>query len=89
MHLSDAQRWRVVSESGEELGRVHDLRARGRPSRGRGRESAPVTTIVYGVSGWLERLGIRRGARFEIQWTDVVALRGDRLIVRDTARISR
>ena len=89
MHLSDAQRWRVVSESGEELGRVYDLRARGRPTRGRSRESAPVTTVVYGVSGLLERLGVRRGARCEIAWTDVVALRDDRLIVRDAARISR
>ena len=89
MHLSDAQRWRVVSESGEELGRVYDLRARGRPARGRSHESAPVTTVVYGVSGLLERLGVRRGARCEIAWTDVVALRDDRLIVRDTARTSR
>jgi sporulation protein YlmC with PRC-barrel domain len=89
VHLSDVQRWRVVSESGEELGRVYDLRARGRPARGRSHESAPVTTVVYGVSGLLERLGVRRGARCEIDWTDVVALRGDRLIVRDDARISR
>ena len=89
MHLSDVQRWRVVSESGEELGRVFDLRARGRPARGRSEESARVTTVVYGVSGLLERLGIRRGARCEVDWADVMALRDDRLIVRDAARISR
>ena len=89
MHLSEAQHWRVVSESGEDLGRVYDLRASGRPARGRRTEAATVTTLVYGVSGLLERLGVRRGARCEIDWTDVVALRGDRLIVRDAARTPR
>jgi sporulation protein YlmC with PRC-barrel domain len=89
VHLSDVQRWRVVSESGEDLGRVYDLRAQKRPTRGHHAESATVTTLIYGVAGLLERLGIRRGARCEVDWKDVVALRGDRLIVRGPARESR
>jgi len=82
VHLSDVQRWRVVSESGEDLGRVYDLRADGRPTRGHGVDSASVTTVVYGVAGLLERLGVRRGVHCEVDWNDVVALRGDRLVVR-------
>ena len=89
MHLSDVQGWRVVSESGVELGRVYDLRARGRPARGRPGKSATVTTVVYGAAGLLERLGVRRGTHCEVDWADVVALRGDRLIVRDAAATSR
>jgi sporulation protein YlmC with PRC-barrel domain len=89
VQLSDVQGWRVVSESGVDLGRVYDLRADGRPTRGNAFESASVTTVVYGVAGLLERLGVRRGARCEVDWADVVALRGDRLIVRDAAATSR
>ena len=89
MHLSDLQHWRVVSESGEDLGRVYDLRAERRPTRGHRSESATVTTIVYGVAGLLERLGVRRGARCEVDWRHVVALRGDRLVVRASPREPR
>ena len=89
MHLSDAQRWRVFTESGEELGRVFDLRAEARPTRHRNAKAATITTVVYGVRGLLERLGMRRGTPCEVAWKDVVALRDGRLVVRDGANRRR
>ena len=74
---------RARSSAASRPSRERPSRARPKPpSRRRSRRS------VYGVAGLLERLGVRRGARCEIDWTDVVALRGDRLIVRDAARRS-
>lgn len=89
MLLSDAQRWRVVTESGQELGRVFDLRASGRPTRNRRADTATIESVVYGVRGLLERLGVRRGTQCEVSWSDVVALRGDRLVVRDDVNRTR
>jgi hypothetical protein len=89
VHLSDAQRWRVVTESGEHLGRVFDLRAKALPARARHAEAVRIDTVVYGVAGLLERLGIRRGAQCEVAWEEVVAVRDGRLVVRDGAPVVR
>lgn len=82
MRLSELQRWRVVTEDGEDLGHLFDLRCRGLPLNARPREEARVTTLVFGSIGWLERLGLRTAREDEVRWQDVVALRGDALIVR-------
>jgi hypothetical protein len=69
----------VVTESGLELGKCRDLRA----SLGRGRPA--VEAVVVGRRGWLEHLGIVRGAglRDAVSWEAVVRLEDDRIIVRD------
>ena len=87
MKVSDLLGTSVRTESGERLGRVHDLRAELRP------RTLKVTGLVVGKLGLLERLGIgppTAAARIRthdvIAWTDVV--RADRrgVVVRDGAK---
>jgi sporulation protein YlmC with PRC-barrel domain len=77
----------VRTESGDDLGTVHDVRGELTP------RSLTVTGLVVGRIGLLERLGIgaptssaRLRARGVIPWREVV--RADRrgVIVRDGAR---
>jgi sporulation protein YlmC with PRC-barrel domain len=74
----------VRNESGEDLGRVHDVRAELTP------RTLRVTGLVIGRLGLLERLGLgapRSAARLRtddvVDWADVV--RADRrgVVVRD------
>jgi hypothetical protein len=70
----------VVTESGCEFGKCHDLRA----SLGRGRPS--VEAIVVGRRGWFEHFGINRPAvarKDAVPWEAVVRIEGDRIVVRD------
>jgi sporulation protein YlmC with PRC-barrel domain len=75
--LSSLQRRKVVTESGESLGHLYDLRGdlRGRTLR--------VTGLVVGTRGFLEHLGITRRSRTAIPWSDVVRIEGERIVVRD------
>jgi sporulation protein YlmC with PRC-barrel domain len=86
MRLSALIGARVVTESGESLGRVHDVRAE------LGSRSLRVTGLVVGGAGVLERLGLgaprsrlRIRAKDVVGWEDVV--RADRrvVVVRDGA----
>ena len=86
MRFSDLHGVSVRTESGRDLGRVHDLRAELRP------RSVVVTGIVVGKLGLLERLGIGAPtAAARIRTHDVIAwrnvVRADRrgVVVRDGA----
>jgi sporulation protein YlmC with PRC-barrel domain len=85
--VSDLLGVTVRTESGERLGRVHDLRAE------LGGKTPRVTGICIGKLGLVERLGIgapSSAARLRthdvIAWTDIV--RADRrgIVVRDGAK---
>jgi len=89
MRLSDLLNVEVRTESGERLGRVHDLRAELTP------RTVKVTGIVVGGLGLLERLGIgapESGSRVRahdvVSWSAVV--RADRrgIVVRDGTKPS-
>jgi sporulation protein YlmC with PRC-barrel domain len=75
--LSSLQRRRVVTESGESLGRLHDLRGEltARTLR--------VTGLVAGTGGLLEHLGIVPRSNEPIPWSDVVRIEAKRIVVRD------
>ena len=84
MKLGDLVGLTVHTESGERLGRVHDVRGELRP------RSLPVVGLVVGGFGFLERLGIgapesatRIRAHDTIPWSAVV--RADRrgVVVKD------
>jgi sporulation protein YlmC with PRC-barrel domain len=86
MRISDLLGLKVQTESGRELGRVHDVRAELRP------RFVTVTGVVVGGLGLLERLGLgapestaRIRTRDVVPWQAVI--RADRrgLIVRDDA----
>jgi sporulation protein YlmC with PRC-barrel domain len=82
--LSDLLGVQVHTESGDHLGRVHDLRAE-LTSR-----SLQVTGLVVGRLGLLERLGIgapESGARIRtrdvVPWSAVVRANRRTIVVRD------
>ena len=84
MRLTDFLNVHVVTESGDELGRVHDLRAERTP------RTLKVTGLMVGKRGLLERLGVgapEAGARIRthdvIPWAAVVRADRRRIVVRD------
>jgi sporulation protein YlmC with PRC-barrel domain len=84
MKLSEVVGLRVKSESGRELGKVHDVRGE-LTSR-----SLKITGLVVGRLGALERLGFgaphnifRVAARDVIPWEQVVRLDRRGVVVKD------
>jgi sporulation protein YlmC with PRC-barrel domain len=74
--LTSLQRRKVVTESGEPLGRLYDLRGEVTP------RTLTVTGLVVGQRGLLEHLGVLKRRR-SIPWEDVVRIEGKRIVVRD------
>ena len=83
--LTDFQKMRVITESGEQLGHLRDLRGR---SGAKG-PSLQVHALVYGRFGWLERFGLRDGVRTTRDWDDVIRIEGRDIIVRDKRATKR
>jgi sporulation protein YlmC with PRC-barrel domain len=86
MRLTGFLNVQVITESGDKLGRVHDLRAERSP------RTLNVTGLVVGKLGLLERLGVgapESGARIRtrdvIPWSAVVRADRRRVVVRDDA----
>jgi sporulation protein YlmC with PRC-barrel domain len=88
MRLSELLNRRVVTESGEHLGRIHDVRAELAGGRLR------ITGLAAGRLGLLERFGVRTPgsddpgrakvhAHAIIEWERVVRVGAD-VVVRDT-----
>lgn len=84
MRLTDFLSVHVVTESGDKLGRVHDLRAERTP------RTLMVTGLMVGKRGLLERLGVgapAAGARIRthdvIPWAAVVRADRRRIVVRN------
>jgi sporulation protein YlmC with PRC-barrel domain len=87
MRVSDLLKVEVTTESGERLGRVHDLRAALTP------RTLKVTGLVVGGIGLLERLGIgapesaeRIRTRDVIPWSSVIRADRSGVVVRDDAQ---
>jgi sporulation protein YlmC with PRC-barrel domain len=87
MRLSDLLGTDVRTESGQALGRVHDLRADRTP------RTLRITGLVVGPVGLLERLGIgapESGARIRtrdvVPWSAVVRADSRRVVIRDAVR---
>ena len=87
MRVSDLLGLEVRTESGHRCGRVHDVRAELKP------RSVPVTGLVVGKLGLLERLGFgvpgsadRMRSDDVIAWSEIV--RADRrgVVVKDGAQ---
>ena len=93
MHLSHLEGTPVVTEAGEHLGRVWEIRSPGKARSEPEREQRPIGCFVCGRLGLLERLGWRERAAFAIPWTAVVARKSDKLVVQgginDYERIGR
>jgi sporulation protein YlmC with PRC-barrel domain len=87
MRLSDLLGLPVETESGDRLGRVHDVRGE------LTQRALSVTGVVVGRAGLLERLGIaaptaraRIRSHDVVPWSAVVRADRRRVIVRDGTR---
>lgn len=96
MRYSDLVGAEVVSEGGDRIGHVFDVRVRRRA--GSSPESAAQTWrlvgLVLGRRGLWERLGIARAPRRAFRsrrdllpWDQVLALEWGRVVARDHARV--
>jgi sporulation protein YlmC with PRC-barrel domain len=84
MTLSESLGLEVRTESGEKLGRVHDVRGE------LGERTLQVTGLVVGGLGLLERFGLgaprspaRIRARDVVEWSRIVRIDRRGVIVRD------
>jgi sporulation protein YlmC with PRC-barrel domain len=71
---------KVVTESGEYVGRLYDLRCEITP------RTLTVKGLIAGRRGLLEHFGIVRRTSEPIPWGDVVRIDGKHIVVRDRAR---
>lgn len=79
--FSSFLRREVVTQSGDRLGRCHDLR--GELADG----TLRVTGLSVGGHAWLEHLGIGiHRPNTVIPWESIVEIRGSEIVVRDDHR---
>ena len=75
--LSSLQHRKVVTESGDSLGRLWDLRGEMTA------RTLTVTGLVVGRRGLLEHFSVLPRSSRPIPWNDVVRIEGKRIVVRD------
>ena len=83
---SRLQMMRVVTEHGKALGHVVDLRSEIALAQGCAHAFGVVDAVVYGQHGLLERLGFREPTEQVVQWTQVIDVRSDAIVIRDPRR---
>jgi sporulation protein YlmC with PRC-barrel domain len=92
MKLTDLLGAELVTESGEQLGHVFDIRVKRDPrsSGERADQKWRVDALLYGEKGLAERFGlfaarqrVARGKHDELPWRDVVAITEGEVTVRD------
>jgi hypothetical protein len=95
MRLSEIIRSQVVTESGERLGHVFDVRVarRANSSPDRADQQWRITGVVVGRRGLRERVGFVSGRRSAptldrdfIPWDAILRLDGETLVARDGTR---
>ena len=77
---------KVESETGEYLGRVIDVRSDGDPDHGLVNKDRRITEILYGTTGFLEVIGLRRAEIKLLPWTAVKKF-GRRRVVVDLSKL--
>ena len=68
---------KIVTQSGIQLGRCHDLLGELTHTQ------LKVTALCVGQAGYLDRLGIGSRTHNEIPWTSIVRIDGRQIVVRD------
>jgi len=75
MKLSELLERPVTARDGRRLGHLLDLRIQ----RGEG----AITEGIYGVRGFLELIGFKKGRAKSFSWDRVVAIEADRIVIDD------
>jgi hypothetical protein len=92
MKLTDLLGARLVTESGERLGHVFDVRVKRDPrsSPERADQKWKLDALLYGEQGLIARFGlfaarehVSRGRHEELPWSEVVAIAAGEITVRD------
>jgi hypothetical protein len=92
MNVSDLMGCRLVTESGERLGHVFDVRVKRDPrsSGARADQKWKLDALLYGEAGMLIRFGaitarqrVARNRHDELPWSEVVAVAPGKVTVRD------
>jgi hypothetical protein len=92
MRLTDLLGAELVTESGERLGHVFDVRVKRNPrsSPERADQTWRLDALLYGEKGVVARFGlfaarqrVSRGKHDELPWSDVVAIAAGEITVRD------
>lgn len=76
---------RVETEAGRFLGHVFDLRCQWQP----GDRHSPLTEIIYGRLGFLERIGLSKRRPDSVPWSAVKTVRTRTIVVGNEAARSR
>jgi len=76
MNLSELLERPVTTRQGRKLGHLLDLRVR---------DDGLVLEGIYGVRGWLERIGFNKGSAKGFRWARVLAIEPDRIVIDEHA----
>jgi hypothetical protein len=79
--ITQLELMKVVTEDGEMLGHVFDLRSPGRTESRKARKERPIGEILYGRRGLLEMLGFVEAKLDRIPWDAVVGMNEQEIIV--------
>jgi hypothetical protein len=71
----------VVSQDGERLGRVFDVRCYGEPEHGIVNQERTVCELLYCRRGLLELIGLRTTSLQRVAWTSVRRFEDGKIIV--------
>jgi sporulation protein YlmC with PRC-barrel domain len=83
--ISELVLLKVVTKSGKMLGHVYDFHSPGEPEAGQTQKERIIKSIAYGETGLLERLGLIQVAIKTIPWSDVLEVKGNKVIIKDQA----
>jgi hypothetical protein len=92
MRLTDLLGATLITESGERLGHVFDVRVKRDPrsSPERADQKWKLDALLYGEQGLIARFGlfaaresVSRGRHQELPWSEVVAIAAGEITVRD------
>jgi sporulation protein YlmC with PRC-barrel domain len=71
----------VVTQDGERLGRVFDVRCYGEPEHGITNQERTVGELLYGTRGLLELIGLRTTSLQSVAWHSVRGIEDEKIIV--------
>jgi sporulation protein YlmC with PRC-barrel domain len=71
----------VVSQDGERLGHVFDIRCQGEPEHGFTHQDRIVSELLYGTRGLLELIGLRKTSVQSVAWQSVQRIEDGKIIV--------
>ena len=71
----------VVSQDGERLGHVFDVRCQGEPEHGYANQDRIISELLYGTRGLLELIGLRKTSMQSVAWQSVRSIEDGEIIV--------